>query len=146
MTFHFFWRFSRGARHARGATLVEFALVAPLLFLFVFGLFEFGRYVMVQQALTNAAREGSRNASLAVTRNAESVEAAVRDGLRGVISARGDANPVSITVTPSDLSHVGSGAPVEVSVSVDASEVSWLPVGLSHVVGRLASTSVHSRE
>ena len=76
------------ANARRGATVVEFAVVSPLFFLFIFGLIEFGRYVMVQQALTNAAREGSRTAALVTTTNPERVNAAVHDGLRGVFSGR----------------------------------------------------------
>ena len=40
-------------RHRRGATFVEFALVGPVFFLFVFGMIEFGRMVMVQQILVS---------------------------------------------------------------------------------------------
>ena len=44
--------------------MVEFALVAPVFFLLVFGMIEYGRMVMVQQILTNASREGARLAVL----------------------------------------------------------------------------------
>lgn len=44
------------------AHLVEFAVVAPVFFLFLFGIFEYGRYVMTLQVMTNAAREGARYA------------------------------------------------------------------------------------
>jgi Flp pilus assembly protein TadG len=44
--------------------VVEFAVVAPLLFLLIFGMIEFGRMVMVQQILTNASREGARRGIL----------------------------------------------------------------------------------
>src|SRR5437660_11704767 len=58
-------RNSRRRRSAnRGAAAVEFALVAPVFFILVFGLIEYGRLVMVQQVLTNAAREGCRVAIL----------------------------------------------------------------------------------
>ena len=60
-------------------------MVAPLFLLFIFALVEFGRYVMVEQALTNAAREGSRTAALATTKDTLRVRAAVDDGLRGVL-------------------------------------------------------------
>ena len=52
-------------RKKRGAAVVEFAIVAPLFILLVFGMIEFGRMVMVQQVLTNASREGARLAVLA---------------------------------------------------------------------------------
>ena len=46
----------------RGAAAVETALVLPLAPLFLFGIMEYGRFVMTQQVLTNAAREGCRYA------------------------------------------------------------------------------------
>lgn len=47
---------------ARGQALVEFALIAPIFFLLLFGLIEFGRAVYTIQILDNAAREGARYA------------------------------------------------------------------------------------
>src|SRR5436309_14923413 len=44
----------------RGAVGVEAALTLPLLLILLFGLMEVGHLISVQQALTNAAREGAR--------------------------------------------------------------------------------------
>ncbi len=53
------------ARRARtGQNLVEFALVAPLLFLFLFGIMEFGWAFYAYSELSNAAREGARYAAV----------------------------------------------------------------------------------
>jgi hypothetical protein len=49
-------------RRSRGQGLVEFALVAPIFFLVLFSLIEFGRAVYTIQMLNNAAREGARYA------------------------------------------------------------------------------------
>ncbi len=46
----------------RGAAMVETALVLPIVLLFMFGIFEYGRYFMTMQLLNNAAREGARYA------------------------------------------------------------------------------------
>ena len=46
----------------RGQVLAEFALVAPIFFLILFGIIDFGRYVYYVQVLNNAAREGARYA------------------------------------------------------------------------------------
>jgi Flp pilus assembly protein TadG len=43
-----------------GATLVEFALVAPVFLALLFGIFEFGRAVWIQQALQQTAIAGAR--------------------------------------------------------------------------------------
>src|SRR5262249_11331792 len=61
----------RGARRLvrseRGTAVVEFALVAPLLFLLVFGIIEFGRILNAYNQLTQLAGQGARAA--AVNRN-----------------------------------------------------------------------------
>ncbi len=46
----------------RAAATVETALVLPIVLLFMFGIFEYGRYFMTMQLLNNAAREGARYA------------------------------------------------------------------------------------
>ena len=52
-------------RGSRGQSAVEFALVAPLLFLLIFGIVDFGRAMFYQNEITNATREGARIAILA---------------------------------------------------------------------------------
>ncbi len=44
----------------KGTTVVEFALVAPLLFVLMFGIFEFGLLLFDKAVITNASREGAR--------------------------------------------------------------------------------------
>jgi Flp pilus assembly protein TadG len=51
-------------RHRRGQSLVETALVLPVLALLTFGLLDFGRAYYFQVAITNAAREGARTGIL----------------------------------------------------------------------------------
>lgn len=52
----------RNRQRPAGQALVEFALVAPLFFLLLFAIIDFGRYVYYVQILNNAAREGARYA------------------------------------------------------------------------------------
>ena len=108
-------------RNRRGAAAVEFAVVAPVFFLLIFGMIEFGRMVMVQQILTNASREGARIAVLDGTTGAE-VLTAVDNYLQ---SAR--VGGADVTVDPTEPSTAGYGEPVTVSVSVPFGQVSWLP-------------------
>ena len=44
----------------RGATLVETAMVISMALMFIFGIYEYGRFIMVLQVMENATREGSR--------------------------------------------------------------------------------------
>lgn len=49
-----------GADRARGAAIVEFAVVLPLLLALLFGIIEYGWIFMLRQTMQNAAREGAR--------------------------------------------------------------------------------------
>jgi Flp pilus assembly protein TadG len=45
--------------------MIEFALLAPMLFLILFGIVDFGRAIFYANEITNASREGARIAILA---------------------------------------------------------------------------------
>jgi Flp pilus assembly protein TadG len=47
-------------RDEKGTALVEFAIVAPLLFVILFGIIEFGILLYDKAMITNASREGAR--------------------------------------------------------------------------------------
>src|SRR5262249_24204281 len=51
------------AQARRAVAAVEFAIVAPLLFGLLLGVWEIGRLVQVQQIISTAAREGGRVAA-----------------------------------------------------------------------------------
>ena len=50
------------ARATRGQEVVEFALIVPLLFMLLIGIFWFGQAFRIYGTLTNAARDGARAA------------------------------------------------------------------------------------
>jgi Flp pilus assembly protein TadG len=50
----------RPVRRRPGAAAVEFAVVATVFFMFLFGIIEFGQLIMVKNLMDNAAREGAR--------------------------------------------------------------------------------------
>lgn len=54
-------------RHRRGSTLVEFAIVLPVLLALLVGIMEFGWLVKNNLTIANAAREGARIASVGKT-------------------------------------------------------------------------------
>lgn len=71
-------RTRRLVRSERGTAVVEFALVAPLLFLIVFGIIEFGRILNAYNQLTQLAGQGARAAT--VNRNPDGTAIAAASG------------------------------------------------------------------
>jgi Flp pilus assembly protein TadG len=109
------------SQNRRGAAVVEFAVVAPVFFILVFGLIEYGRAVMVEQILTNAAREGARSAILT---------SATTNGVKSVVNTYLSSASISgatVTVSPNPPSSASSGSNVTVTVSIPFTSVSWLP-------------------
>jgi len=66
-----------------GQSIIEFALVLPILLLVLFGITEFGRAIMVTNVLHTASREGAR---LAVV-SAVSDTVSVKDRINEVLDA-----------------------------------------------------------
>ena len=126
-------RFRRlaGARLRRGAAVVEFALVAPLFFTLVFGTVEYGRYVMVQQMLTNASREGARVRVLTASTDTDATTA-VSNYLTG-------AGITGQTTTVTKLTSASTDVPYQVTVSIPFNKVSW--VSAPWFLGSLTMTS-----
>lgn len=109
-----------GIRDERGQTMVEFALVVPILCVILFGLIQFGSLYKDYVTLTDATRVGARKA--AVSRNDANpegvAEASARSSAAGLdpsklavsVSAaaweRGE--PVTVTATyPYDIDLLG---------------------------------------
>ncbi|MBI1903169.1 MAG: pilus assembly protein [Planctomycetia bacterium] len=124
----------------RAAAVVEFAAVAPVLILLVFGMIEFGRMVMVQQVITNASREGARAGILDGATNA-SVTSTVNNYL-----ASASISGATVTVTPTEPSTAPAGGSVTVAVSVPFSQVTWLPAPMFLGGSTLVASTVMRRE
>ena len=124
----------------RGAAVVEFAIVAPVFILLVFGMIEYGRMVMVQQLLTNASREGARKAVLDGATKSE-IETLVRDYL-----SNSSVSGATVTVTPDPPSNAAFGDPVTVSVSIPFDQVSWLPSPMYLGGATMSASAVMRRE
>lgn len=102
----------RASRSRWGAAAVEFACVAPFLFMLVLAMTEFGRAMTVKHTLTMAAREGARESVLLGATTA-SVESVVEDYL-----ATGGVSDEPTIVVSSDPTTALSGTLMTVSVSV----------------------------
>ena len=110
----------------RGTSAVEFAFIAPVFFLLVIGMVEFGRAMMVQQILTNAARQGARMATLDSTNNSSNPTptSMVASEVNSVLAA---ANVTGATTAISPGLPAAAGTDVSVTVSVPYMSVTWVP-------------------
>ena len=97
----------------KGAELIEFALVFPLLLLVMFGIMDFGLLFQRYETVTNAAREGARVAVLPGYAQAD-VEARVRQYL----IAAGLTSTPSFTYTALQALNVGGGCVTITGVTV----------------------------
>jgi Flp pilus assembly protein TadG len=92
--------FIRRARNKKGTTVVEFALVLPIFFLLVLGIFDFGRYFFVDHTLQYATREGMRLALVGRKLNDQQGHPMTREA--SIIKTIKD--NASLAVDPSSLS------------------------------------------
>jgi hypothetical protein len=113
----------------RGAALVEFALVLPLLLVVIAGIVDFGFAFQRFEVITNAAREGARMAVLPVGYTEDEVRLRVREYVRvglglPTLTAVDPMMPVAnIDVTYPDLT-LGSGSGA-ITVETALVEVSY---------------------
>jgi Flp pilus assembly protein TadG len=111
-------------RTARGQALAEFALVLPLVLLFIGGIVEMGRAWNIKQAVTDAAREGARYTVVrddAIT--PDDVRAKVQERLALASIDSADATIVISSADPAcavltDCFHKEAGVGKEMTVSV----------------------------
>jgi Flp pilus assembly protein TadG len=82
----------------RGQNMVEFALVAPIFFMMLFGCFELGRMAYINHSLENATREGAR---YAMVHGSKSTTPASSTTIQNIVTnkANGVDGPITVTVT-----------------------------------------------
>ncbi len=116
---------TRSPRRARrsGVAAVEAALCLTVFFMFLFGIFEYSRYLMMLHVATNAARDGARYASVNVdkptdfdtvptTIGARTYESIVAYTTRRMPGANNQIQNLAISVYPCDPSGMFSDPPV----------------------------------
>jgi Flp pilus assembly protein TadG len=99
-------------RHQAGQSLVETALVLPILLLILMGIFDFGRAVFAFNAVSNSAREAARLAI--VNQNTAGV---VDEGKHAAIGL--DPDTIDVTFTVPDCGTVLVGCTAQVTVEHD---------------------------
>ena len=98
-------------RRDRGAAVVEFAILLPLILLVIAGIVDFGRMFFVQVQITNAAREGVR-------------AAAISTASAGGVQTRAQASAPTLTLTTTATLCPGVNASVTVT-----NDFTWFLMG-----------------
>ena len=110
-----------------GTAAVELALLMPLIVILLLGVWEVGRMLNISQILSNAAREGARQASAGQNTSSQ-VQQVVLNYLQdaGIPTA-------NVTVTTSDLTAPGTDPTnaaqldqLQVVVTIPFSDVRWI--------------------
>lgn len=91
-------------RDTRGATAVEFALIAPMIFMLIFGLIEFGRLYWVKGSIAYALNGSGRYAMLNPTAPTTQVIEQARANLYGV--SQSEVNFATSNVTSGGVNYL----------------------------------------
>ena len=108
----------------KGAEIVEFVLILPVLLFIVFGILEFGIVLYDNAIITNASREGARSGvafkcPLLTTAEIETVVINYTTGLISFGATRADPITIVSPTPPTTITNCGanSGTPLTVTVS-----------------------------
>ena len=135
-----------GPDRRRGVAAVEFAVVLPLLTIFIFGIWDMGRLIEVQNVLEQAAREGGRTAAAGRINDNDVLLSTTNDALRhftvedsvkryvelNLPGRPGVGDAVTVTLTPLDgasFVHPGDAEQLDrfaVEVSLPRDQVRWI--------------------
>jgi Flp pilus assembly protein TadG len=123
-----------------GQSLVEFAILIPILMGVVIGIFEFGRAWNVDQVLTNAGREGARLAVIP-TSSVDDVVAAVEGALTDAAL-----DPALADIAVEGMGVYGTPASVEIEYPYEFTFLGPLMAFLGDGEGEIpGAITLHSR-
>lgn len=104
--------------HKRGAALVEFAMVMPILMMFFYGMIELSRVLLLQHTVDTASYEGARFAIVPGATSQDAVDCASK------LLATGKLKSAKITVTPTVITE--DTPVITVLVEVPIRENAWM--------------------
>ncbi len=121
----------------KGAAIVEFAIILPLLLIITFGLIEFGIFLFNKQVITNASREGARAGIVSMSPRlpnfgTPSINKVVQDYCISLITFAKVKNPPTTTITGySPTATFGTDLQVQVDYVYDFSIIPKFLTGYS---------------
>ncbi len=133
---------SKVSRRRFGGTLLETAIVLPVLVSVGFGMIEVGHYFFVKNAVQGAAREGARAAIVSTGTNSD-VTAAVATAM----SSAGISSGYTTTTSPASVTAaLTTGTSITVTVTIPWSSVGVIPMGYITSSKTLTGTATMRRD
>ncbi len=130
-------------RRRPAVAAVEFAVILPVILTLLLGIWEVGRMIEIQQILTNAAREGGRQAATGQLTNAQ-VQTVVTQYLQ---TAGLPVTHVVVTVqdldTPAnDVSNANYLDRLQITATIPIADIRWSLITLVTTPGELMTSTV----
>lgn len=100
-------RFRQLVADTRGAAMLEFVLLAPVVLLMVFGIFDLGHIMLTNAMLSGAVEKAGRDSTLEAA-NATAIDAQVRKQIQLIVPG---AEPVFERLSYQDFGNVGKPEP-----------------------------------
>lgn len=123
----------------RGQSILELTLIVPVALLLIVGIIEFGRFYMIRQVITNAAREGARILVLSSTTSPSQVTDVVRRHIQNA-----GLNPDRANIEMTGLrSSTGTPCTVRVGYPFESVVLRMIRMTSSSVAVRATSTMMH---
>jgi len=122
---------SKGRRRTWGGSVLEAAIIVPILVSLAFGMAEFSYFFFVKHTLEGAAREGARNAITPTATNITATAAATAS----LTAAGGNGWGATIAITNTsgtaiNVSGLAAGTAIEVQLTCTWSTVGVHPLGI----------------
>jgi Flp pilus assembly protein TadG len=110
----------------RGVAAVEFAALLPGILTLLVGIWEVGRMAEIQQIMSNAAREGGRQAASGQLTNSQ-VKTVVKQYLQvaGLPTTNVTVTVTNLTSNGVDASQANYQDQIQITVTMPFSDVSW---------------------
>ncbi|MGQ9556954.1 MAG: TadE/TadG family type IV pilus assembly protein [Desulfurispora sp.] len=104
--------FQRLGTNQRGQTLVEIAIILPLLILLLMATIEFGRIFFTYLSVTSAAREAARSTVISAQKDDSTIRQRVEDAASWLT-----ARDLAVEISPAAENSRTSGVPLTITVS-----------------------------
>jgi Flp pilus assembly protein TadG len=130
-----------------GGSVLEAAIIVPILVSLAFGMTEFSYFFFVKHTLEGAAREGARNA-ITPTATTTTVNAAVTNALTAA-GGSGWGSSVAITDTAGttvNVASIAAGSAVQVKVTATWSAAGVRPLGIIPASKQVVGVCVMRKE